>query len=120
MIFLSKHATYIPKCRGNRELSAEDQVRFDIHAMTGDEEERLVLMAYKTVEDGKESVVIDYKIKETFLSQVDRVYGVYKDEARREEVTTANEFMKLPDTYEYITETVAYIKRGLEEKEIKN
>jgi hypothetical protein len=56
---LSKHATYIPKCRGNRELPADEQVRFDIHAMTGEEEERLALMAYKTMEDGKDSLVID-------------------------------------------------------------
>jgi len=120
MIFLSKHATYIPKCNGNRVLPADDQVRFDIHAMTGEEEERLVMMFYKTNEDGKDALVVDYKVKEAFLSQVDRVYGVYKDEARREAVTTAADFLKLPGTYEYISETVAFIKNGLEEIELKN
>jgi len=120
MIFLSKHATYIPKCNGNRVLPADEQVRFDIHAMTGEEEERLVMMFYKTNEDGKDALVVDYKVKEVFLSQVDRVYGVYKDEARREAVTTAADFLKLPGTYEYISETVAFIKNGLEEIELKN
>jgi hypothetical protein len=48
------------------------------------------------------------------------VYGVYKDEAKREAVSTAAEFLKLSDTYEYISETVAFVKNGLEEVEIKN
>ena len=118
MIFLARKSIYIPKCNGNRELPADEQVRFDVRAMTGEEEERLTtMMSY--IEDAKK-VLLEPKVIETFLGQVDKVYNVYADEAKKHPVETAKEFIKLPGTYEYITETVAYIRRGLTEAELKN
>ena len=118
MIFLAKRNLYIPECNGNRELPADEQVRFDVRAMTGEEEERYTtLLSY--VEDSKK-ILLEPKIIETFLGQVDKVYNVYSDEAKKQPVETAKDFIKLPGTYEYITETVAFIRKGLTETELKN
>ena len=123
-IFLNKKIIYVPKCNGNRELPIADQIRFDAHAMTGEEEERLTTM-YAIVEDSgkrQKKMIVDIQTMATFLSQVDFVHGAYTDEERKNAVTTAKEFAALPGTYEYISEFVAFIKGKLspDEKEIKN
>ena len=120
MIFLQKSCVYIPKCNGNRDLPEKEQVRFDVHAMTGTEEEKFTLMYSSVQEDGKQKLLIEPKAVAMFCSQVDGVHGVYSDERKKNAITEAKEFADLPDTYEYITETVAFIRNGLTESEIKN
>jgi hypothetical protein len=120
MIFLSKTATYIPHCCGNKDLPEDEQVRFDVHAMTGAEEEKFT-MIFSSVKDGDvQKLIVEPKAVALFKNQVDCVHGVYTDEKRKNPVTTADEFIKLPGTYEYITETVAFIRNGLTESEVKN
>jgi len=120
MIFLSKSCLYIPKCNGNEKLPDKEQVKFDVHALTGEEEEKFTLMFSSMTEDGKQKLVIEPKAVAMFKSQVDRVYGVYKDAKGKEAVTDAADFVGLPNTYEYITETVAFIRNGMTEQELKN
>jgi len=118
MVFLTRSAMYVPKCNGNRDLPIDEQVRFQVRAMTGTEEEKLsTLFAYT---DNATKMVMEPKAIETFLSQVDEVKGVWADKEKKQPIATAAEFVKLPGTYEYITECVAFIRRGLEEKELKN
>lgn len=118
MIFLSKQARYIPRCNWNRDLPEDEQVQFDCHAMTGAEEEKFT-MIFSSVKDGdNQKLLIEPKAVALFESQVDKVYNVFGDD--KKPITTAKEFVKLPGTYEYITETVAFIRNGLTEQDVKN
>lgn len=118
MIFLSKEATYIPKCNGNRDLPDAEQVKFDVRAMTGEEEEKLSSVITTARDGALQKIIIEPKAVPLFENQVSKVYGVYKE--KNIPVTEAKEFTKLPGTYEYITETVAFIRNGLTEDDIKN
>ena len=118
MIFLSRKITYVPKCRGNRDLPENEQIKFDAHAMTGEEEERLTTIVYRTTIDGESVLKVDAKVIDTFISQVDKVYNAFDE--NKKPILTSAEFVKLPGSYEYVTEMVAFIKSGLKDEEIKN
>ena len=118
MIFLSKQATYIPQCCGNKDLPEDEQVKFHVRAMSGAEEEKYT-MIFSSVKDGDvQKMMIEPKAVALFEGQVDKVEGVFDGD--KKPVTTAKEFTKLPGTYEYITETVAFIRNGLTEQDLKN
>lgn len=118
MIFLSREATYIPKCNGNRDLPDAEQVKFDVRAMTGEEEEKLSSVITTARDGALQKIIIEPKAVPLFESQVSKVYGVYRD--KNIAITDPTEFAKCPGTYEYITETVAFIRSGLTETEVKN
>ena len=115
MIFLSRECIYVPKCNGNRKLKAEEQVKFSVRAMTGVDEEKLTtLFSYS---DDEKKIVIEPKVIDTFCNQVTKVWGVSDG---TKDIETAREFVRLPNVYDYITETVAFIKKGLPEEDLKN
>ena len=118
MIVLSKRTKYTPKCKGNRDLPAGEQVAFDIRGLSGEEEERFS-MNVSSINDGEtQKLLIEPKAVPMFVNQVEHVYGVVDEKGKP--VTDPAEFVKMFDTYEYITETVAYIRQGLPEEDLKN
>ena len=118
MIILTKKAKYIPRCKGNRDLSENEQVAFDVRGLSGEEEEKFTMNFSSVTDGGVQKLLIEPKAIALFKSQVEHVYNV-QDE-KKKDVTDAADFVKLFDVYEYITETVAFIRTGLTEQDSKN
>lgn len=122
---VARSDTYIPRWRGNRDLPEDEQVKVEYSYMTAEQEEKYstLIPRYK----GNEGANIDVEVEihtnanAIWCDCVNKVYNFFWDDGKGEkEYTSPREVLKVPGIYGLVTEVVGHIKKGIDEKEIKN
>ena len=121
---ISREDTYVPRWRGNDTLKEDEQIKITFHYMTADQEERYT--KFKPIYRGtaidklqEVEMSIETHANDIWDGCVTKVSGLFDDETKKE-ITNPVEVRKIPGIYGLITETVAFIKRGIEEIDEKN
>ncbi len=114
---IAREDTYIPKWRDNRKLPEPEQIKVHFKYMTAEQEERLSLLKPKYI---GENIELDVQLNSTKVWDecVTKIEGMVDEKDKP--ITAPKDILSIPHCYELVTEVVGYIRRSMDETEVKN
>ena len=120
---IARQDVYIPEWKNNKKLPEAEQVKVEFSYMTAEQEEKFstIVPKYKGTETSNMNVEVEIHTNANAIWDecVKKVIGLF-DEDTGKEITDPKKVRGIPGIYGLITDVVAYIKRGIEEEEVKN